>query len=108
MPRPVLNGWALYTTWNESSERAMATNSDRRDTINAIFAKAAGVEKPDRAAFLDKACAGDAALLAEVEKLLREVDETRTLEMADRRGFPTVEAGTLLGGRFRIVRFVGN
>jgi len=42
--------------------------------------------------------------LAEIEKLLSEVDETQTI--FDKR-LPTVRAGELLGGRFRILRFVG-
>src|SRR4051812_38778885 len=79
-------------------------NNDRADTIPAILTQAAQVPKSDVPAFLARACAGDPVLLAEIEKLLPEAEETQTI--LDKR-VSTVRAGELLGGRFRIVRFVG-
>ena len=44
--------------------------SDRWQTIERMYHAAIGRPPADRPAFLDEACAGDAALRAEVESLL--------------------------------------
>ncbi|HYP28196.1 MAG TPA: tetratricopeptide repeat protein [Blastocatellia bacterium] len=45
-------------------------NAERWEQINRLWDEALGVEPDERAAFLDKACAGDEALRLEVESLL--------------------------------------
>src|SRR5262249_56209000 len=51
---------------------------DRREGLWAVFDAAAALPPGERAAFLDGACAGDPALRAEVESLLRHDAESPT------------------------------
>ncbi len=54
--------------------------ADRWRQIEEMFHRALEREEPDRAAFLDEACAGDAALRREVESLLAEEAESGFME----------------------------
>ena len=59
----------------------------RWSRIKEVFGVALEMPKPERPAFLDSACGGDAELRAEVERLLTESDAARLPSPA--RGFPT-------------------
>ncbi|MGE5109685.1 MAG: protein kinase domain-containing protein [Acidobacteriaceae bacterium] len=50
---------------------------DRWQKIEALFQQAADVDRSQRDAFLDRACAGDHSLRAEVESLLKQHDHSR-------------------------------
>src|SRR5215469_17619301 len=50
---------------------------DRWQKIEALFQQAADVDRNQRDALLDRACAGDKALRTEVESLLKQHDEAR-------------------------------
>jgi tetratricopeptide (TPR) repeat protein/TolB-like protein len=82
-------------------------NSPRPETANSVFIRAAELPKSEQAAFLKKICAGDEDLAAKVERLLKNNEETQTLAIRERLTLQTIETGEVLGGRFRIVRFVG-
>jgi serine/threonine protein kinase/tetratricopeptide (TPR) repeat protein len=82
--------------------------------VKTIFGKA--LELPsaaDRAAYLDQACGGDAALRAEVEGLLQALEaagpflnrpDARKGETADR---PGATPGTVLAGRYKLLEEIG-
>ena len=50
---------------------------DRWQKIEALFQQAADVDRNQRDDLLDRACAGDDSLRAEVESLLKQHDESR-------------------------------
>ena len=98
--------------------------------INQLFEAAAAVSPQERAAFLDEACAGDAALRREVESLIAAQEDMGDFLTGGRRHVsaqllagdpgestretaglkpsagPAFSAGQLLAGRFKIVRFI--
>jgi serine/threonine protein kinase len=89
--------------------------SNRLERIKELFAAAAEMSPPDRSSFLPGVCDGDSALLAEVERLLREHDEMGSFlesgsgsaglaRLVDLHSFTV---GELVSGRFRVVRFIG-
>jgi serine/threonine-protein kinase len=90
----------------------MTMDRERWDRLDALFNEALGVDEARRAALLDRACAGDSALRAQVEAMLRAHDmEVPVLD----RG-PEVLAGVLDGepdpqldrvGPYRVLRELG-
>jgi serine/threonine protein kinase/tetratricopeptide (TPR) repeat protein len=80
---------------------------DRWERIKAIFSEASELPKGERSAYLDQSCADDAKLRAEVEKLLEQLGETESDGIFDAPRQHSLAPGELIGGRFRIVRFVG-
>ena len=58
------------------SDKPAATDRDRFRRIDAIFDAALDVEPNDRATFVQEACAGDAALIANVQRLLTAHDRS--------------------------------
>jgi eukaryotic-like serine/threonine-protein kinase len=66
---------------------------DRWQKIEALFQQAADVDRNQRDALLDRACAGDDSLRAEVESLLKQHDQSR--EFMEEPVIP----GTQLDGR---------
>ena len=95
----------MYTTWS-GPDLPCAMNSDLADKLKALFSKANQASAADRAAILQEAFAGDQDLIAQMEKLIDQGDETRSMEFVGLKSH-TVAPGTVLGGRFRVVRFVG-
>src|SRR4051812_15299277 len=87
------------------------------DRIESVFAAAVDLATPEeRAAYLDQACAGDAALRASVEALLRAHDraghllDRPALDDADRTGAyraPTELPGTVIAGRYKLLEEIG-
>ena len=77
------------------------------DKVKSIFQDAAELPPAKRAAFLDSACANDAALRQEVEKLLAQSESDETQEIFTNRPQCVLEINEVLKGRFRILRFVG-
>jgi len=82
---------------------------DRHARAGDLFLRALELEGTERDRFLDEGCAGDAALRAEVERLLAH-DET---DLSERVGSAVnavvgeaVRAPTVIGG-FRILRLIG-
>jgi hypothetical protein len=71
-----------------------------------IFLDAVAIGAADRAAFVEQACAGDAALRREVESLLLYYDEesTNEAEPAAGAGF---EPGAVIADRYRMVARIG-
>jgi tetratricopeptide (TPR) repeat protein/tRNA A-37 threonylcarbamoyl transferase component Bud32 len=81
----------------------------RADRIRDIFVEAMDIAPEARAGFLDEACGGDVDLRAEVERLIQNDAATPHVlafarKLAPERG--RFAEGTVLAGRFRIVRFV--
>ena len=90
----------------------------RPETIKALFEAVLEQDSARRSSFLKERCT-DATLRSEVERLLAEHDQAGTLlstpllgnltfdaaALAPVRGFPE---GTVLAGRFRIVRFIAS
>ena len=69
---PVSHGW-LEAFWEVS---AMSSGSVNADQVKSIFGQAQEFAAPVlRAAYVEEACGGDAALRAEVERLLAAADE---------------------------------
>src|SRR5436190_14146365 len=87
--------------------RSRAMKQGRTDSIDAIFRSVASLSRPNRAACRAQICAGDAELLAEVQTLLQQGEETQTIQLFDKPPDQTVQSGEILAGRFRIVRLVG-
>ncbi len=86
------------------------TPADRR-SVRALLAEALALGWEERAAFLDRACAGDPQLRQELDQLLRTHEETPTATLLAGAQSPpptrTLADGELISGRFRILRFVG-
>jgi serine/threonine-protein kinase len=93
--------------------------SDRFHRVDALFGAALEVATPERSAFLDSACAGDAGLRAEVEELLSAHDASSDFLSDPAAEFaapffaaaqPNAEAPPFVGsiGPFRIVREIGH
>jgi hypothetical protein len=94
-------------------------NSERWQQCKQIFQAALDLPRPDRAAFLEQACAGDEELGREVSSLL--ASEERSNEFlsegaADYLGSEftgnappdrRLPAGEILAGRYRILRLIG-
>ena len=79
---------------------------DRWRRVEAIFDEAAAMARPERAAFLDRACGGDAGLRAEVESLLA-ADADADAFLAE----PAMGAGSLAGtrlGDYRLEEKIGD
>lgn len=79
---------------------------ERWRRLKEIFAEASEMTPAGRPGFLDHACAGDAQLRADVERLLRQDHETETLLPGPVKPH-ALSNGDLVADRFRIVRFVG-
>lgn len=82
----------------------MPTNWDK---LKELFTDAAELPAPERPAFLDRKCAGDAELREAVERLLDQTGETATQDLLPVRARRSLSPGNVLSGRFRIVRFAG-
>jgi eukaryotic-like serine/threonine-protein kinase len=89
---------------------------DRLERVSEVLEAALGVRPAEREAYLDEACAGDAALRHEVESLLaaHEAAGTRFLERPPASGRPEHDAGPpqpmqpgRLVGPYRIVDEIG-
>jgi hypothetical protein len=66
-----------------------------------------GEDGSGRAVFLDAACGGDAALRAEVERLLEQTGTTRKIPVSlMMRGAPELAAGELVA-QYRVERKLG-
>jgi non-specific serine/threonine protein kinase/serine/threonine-protein kinase len=86
------------------------------DDVRSIFGKALELSAAaDRAAYLDQACAGNAALRAEVEGLLQALDAAGSFlnrPGADARAEVTTDQpretpGTVIAGRFKLLELLG-
>ena len=77
----------LATERNESRSTEKR-NEFRSADVKELFLKAADLPAEERAAYLDRACTGDAALRGRVEALLRAHDEPGS--------FPAADAGRLI------------
>lgn len=77
------------------------------DRAKAIFTEADALPAADRIALLNERCGGNAELRARVEGMLAEISETETVPLLNRAEAAQMTAGYALGGRFRIVRFLG-
>lgn len=76
--------------------------------MKAIVADAAELPTGERAALVIRACAGDAELRAEVERLLSNLDNNSgSAILPVRPREHSLEPDDILGERFRIVRFLG-
>src|SRR3954469_1488624 len=71
-----------------------------------IFLDAIAIGAADRPAFVEQACAGDAALRREVESLLLYYDEESTSEAEPAAGAGFVP-GAIIAGRYRMVARIG-
>ncbi len=79
--------------------------------VKEVLAQAIALQGPDRAAFLDQACAGDAALRAEVEAYLSAFEKNDALlgkggETADLAVTLPESAGTSVG-RYKLLQQIG-
>jgi serine/threonine protein kinase/tetratricopeptide (TPR) repeat protein len=72
--------------------------------MKEIFADALELPKPERRRFLDSACSKDSALIAQIECLLAAYDSMGDF-LTPRQG--ALSEGTVLCGRYRLVRFLG-
>jgi hypothetical protein len=93
---------------------------ERFAQIRAIFEAALDVPEPERAAYLESACAGDGELLAEVRVMLEAEGETASLldgqtpnptPVSDISASPEegrFPAGTIPAGRYRILGLLGH
>ncbi|MFN7922066.1 MAG: tetratricopeptide repeat protein [Bryobacteraceae bacterium] len=97
-----------------SAAPGSATISDSGETVptnwgkvKEIFSDAVEVPDAGRAAFLDRACAGDTELRSAVERLLAQVNETGTEELLPAASHQSLTPGNVLSGRFRIKRLAG-
>lgn len=75
--------------------------------VKEIFSDAAELPTGERAAFLDRACAGDGELRAAVERLLAQAGDAKAEELLTNTRRGSLTAGAVLNGRFKIVRFAG-
>jgi len=84
----------------------------------ALFLAASDLADPERAAYLDRECGGDAELRARVEALLRANDaaplpQPATAETEDRlppteeQGDPTARVGAILAGKYKLIEEIG-
>ncbi|HTU45610.1 MAG TPA: serine/threonine-protein kinase [Bryobacteraceae bacterium] len=89
-------------------------DSARWEQIQAVFLEASALSEPQRTAFLQKSCGGDAKLLAEVRAMLEA--DSRATSILD-HGLPHI-ADRLIGpahsairvqevGAYRLIRFIG-
>ncbi len=88
--------------------------ADRWRQVEDLFHRALEREEPERAAFLDEACAGDEALRREVESLLAEESESAFMETpameGEARELAQVNGPTMEGrriGAFEILSLLG-
>jgi tetratricopeptide (TPR) repeat protein len=83
--------------------------------LEPIFAAVAALPFADRAAFLDRACANDAALRGQIEALLRAHDragqvlDSATVGMPARAAecVPCKHPGSIVAGRYKLLEAVG-
>jgi hypothetical protein len=81
--------------------------------VREIFEAALQITPPERQAYIDKACGGDAALLNDVSDLLKAHGDLNPLLRTGAVPIPALvrdlllEPGCVLGGRFEIVRLLG-
>ncbi len=91
----------------------MTETPDRTESIFAAAAALATAE--ERAAYLDQACAGDPALRARVDALLRAHDQAGHLLDRPVPGFseqtaayvPSEQPGTVIAGRYKLLEAIG-
>jgi tetratricopeptide (TPR) repeat protein len=90
--------------------------SETPDRLESLFAAAVALANADeRAAYLDRACAGDATLRSQVEALLRA--HARAGHLLDRPVpgspertadyTPAAQAGTVIAGRYKLLEEIG-
>lgn len=123
------NSSAEFTAAEDTLKFNQSMNAERWQKIKNLFDAVREIEPKKRAKFLDNACAGDAALRREVEKLLvsfenaesfmespaaAEVasmfEEKRTLISHDLDGNANngkLVAGTVIASRYRIIGLLG-
>src|SRR5258708_2623609 len=81
--------------------------ANQHDRLQEIFIEA--VEKPaaERAAFLDRACVGNAELRQQLQRMIEADGSTGSFlrSLADEAG-PRFAADAILSERFRVVRFI--
>ncbi|HEY7090998.1 MAG TPA: serine/threonine-protein kinase, partial [Tepidisphaeraceae bacterium] len=77
--------------------------------VKEIFSQATTLQGEQRAAYLDQACSGDAALRAEVEAYLAVSENTDALLGATASPHsPLLERpGTIVGGRYKLLQQIG-
>lgn len=80
--------------------------------VKTVFQDVVELAPHERAAFLDRACAGEPSLLAQVQRLLSQHSDSAggAILSSDvpRSPEPSLEAGTVVGRRFRILRLAGH
>src|SRR5437879_1942096 len=106
-----------------SPECASTSNADllmtpeKWETIARIFDEAAEMPASERSGLIDQACAGDAALRREVDRLLAENDSAGEFlekpllvppDLGRRSRFEMFHPGHELAERFRVVRFLAS
>ncbi|HKS30574.1 MAG TPA: protein kinase [Pyrinomonadaceae bacterium] len=90
---------------------------ERWRQVDKLFEAALELEAEERAAFLDRACAGDDSLRREVEKMLDFDERAESFiekpvfeaarQIAESMGDTTLPSGEVLADRYRVVRFLG-
>src|SRR5687768_16267390 len=80
----------------------------RWNKVKAIFSAAAEMPAGERLDFVQQACGGDTGISSEVIHLLESHQDTENIEIFDTRPFHSIQDGEVLGGRFRIVAFLGS
>lgn len=89
-----------------SPSRSDDQANGKNDRIYALFAAALELAAENRAAFLERACSGDATLQCGVERLLATEASTKT--SVEKLARPQFATGKELASRFRIVRFIAS
>ncbi len=96
-----------YSSYNDAVKER---NAQRWQSIERLYLAAQAIEPGRRSAFLAKECADELELRAEVESLLRYADQPEpglALKQTGDCSDPSLQAGSLLAGRFRIERLLG-
>src|SRR5271157_1256168 len=84
------------------------TMTNRQERIRDLFVDAVEMTPEHQGAFLDQACAGDADLRSEIERLIKADADSSSFQSQSTREIdaPRLPPGKELGGRFRVLRFV--
>src|SRR5690606_26034964 len=108
--------WRISAVMSQSGTDGAQPPRDGGGTqrIKEVFDEAADLPRGERAAFLDSACNGDAGVRAQVESLLRAMDESRDflarveLPRAERASVAAVGEGPGdVIGRYELVELIG-